>query len=166
MPLWNLSSSCPPCILTGAFKTDLIFIRLKTNRHRRPIEDSFNSVGWHFISFTTRQPFNAHSVKRNLPGKIIWNVTISKSIRSRWRTIRTLRNRNAFTEIARSYHKSKMLKHMEEEHQVQSTSSHHHFDSEKEFLDWKEKEEMSNSVIDQVYVLRLPAWWIRTATSF
>jgi hypothetical protein len=44
------------------------------------------------------------------------------------------------------YHKSKMLKHMEEEHQVQSSSSHHSFSSEKEFLDWKEKEEMANSV--------------------
>ena len=44
------------------------------------------------------------------------------------------------------YHKSKMMTHMEEEHEVQSACSLHSFSSEKEFLDWKEKEEMTNCV--------------------
>ncbi|XP_063595250.1 uncharacterized protein LOC134772142 [Penaeus indicus] len=44
------------------------------------------------------------------------------------------------------YHKSKMMNHMEEEHEVKSSSSQHSFPSEKEFLEWKEKEEITNNV--------------------
>ncbi|CAH1271543.1 Hypp4672 [Branchiostoma lanceolatum] len=44
------------------------------------------------------------------------------------------------------YHRTKMLKHLEDDHDLILSSSTHRFDTEREFLDWKENEEKDNLV--------------------
>eukprot|EP00058_Branchiostoma_floridae_P009388 XP_002594876.1 hypothetical protein BRAFLDRAFT_86044 [Branchiostoma floridae] len=44
------------------------------------------------------------------------------------------------------YHRTRMLKHLEDDHNLVLSSSTHRFDTERDFLDWKEREERKNLV--------------------
>ncbi|XP_019641033.1 PREDICTED: PR domain zinc finger protein 15-like [Branchiostoma belcheri] len=44
------------------------------------------------------------------------------------------------------YHRTRMLKHLEDDHDMRLSSSTHRFDTERDFLDWKEREERNNLV--------------------